>query len=298
VNDQAKTLRKSFGAANGTVGTAGQGPHAPAAIRTELAKQACRIIAVTSGKGGVGKSNISLSLAIALSSLKKEVCIVDADLGLANIHLLLGIVPRRNLSNCIDEECELSEIIAHGPAGVHIIPGASGLEKLANLDPLRMGMLQRKLGELESQYDYMIIDTGAGIGKITVEFASKADMAVVVLTPEPASFADAYAMVKVLYDKKITRLAALVNMVSSDAEGKETFDKLNTLVVKFLKRPLELIGILPFDKQVSLLAKRQKMVLMENPRSLFAGRMAAIARTISGVQASRREGFFARLFKL
>jgi flagellar biosynthesis protein FlhG len=290
VNDQAKTLRKSFGdAAAGVV-----------SVRqvTRAGARACTSIAVTSGKGGVGKSHISLSLAMALSSLNKKVCIVDADLGLANIHLLLGIAPRRNLSHLIDEECALSEIITSGPAGVHVIPGASGLEKLADLDPLRMGMLQRKLGELENRYDYMVIDTGAGIGKIAVEFASKADMAVVVLTPEPASFADAYAMVKVLYDKRIARLAALLNMVSGDAEGKETFDKLNTLVVKFLKRPLELIGMLPFDKQVSLLAKRQKMLLTENPRSIFAVRMSGVARAISGVRASRTEGFFARIFKL
>ena len=289
MNDQAKTLRQSFGASLAAAGNVGQRPHAKAT--------ACTSIAVTSGKGGVGKSHISLSLAIALSSLNKKVCIVDADLGLANIHLLLGIVPKRNLSHLIDEECSLSEIITNGPAGVHIIPGASGLEKLADLDPLRMGMLQRKLVELENQYDFLVIDTGAGIGKIAVEFASKADMAVVVLTPEPASFADAYAMVKVLFDKKIARLAALLNMVSSDAEGKETFDKLNTLVVKFLKRPLDFIGMLPYDKQVSVLAKRQKMVMLEDARSLFAGRMSAIARAISGVRVSRRESFFSRLFK-
>ena len=291
MNDQAKTLRRSFGDAAAGVVSVRQ-------VTRAGAPRTCTSIAVTSGKGGVGKSNISLSLAMALSSLNKKVCIVDADLGLANIHLLLGIAPRRNLSHLVNEECALSEIITSGPAGVHVIPGASGLEKLADLDPLRMGMLQRKLGELENRYDYMVIDTGAGIGKIAVEFASKADMAVVVLTPEPASFADAYAMVKVLYDKRIARLAALLNMVSSDAEGKETFDKLNTLVVKFLKRPLELIGMLPFDKQVSLLAKRQKMLLTENPRSLFAVRVSGVARAISGVRTSRAEGFFARIFKL
>jgi flagellar biosynthesis protein FlhG len=290
VIDQAKTLRQSFGASAAASENAGQRPYVKA--------RACKSVAVTSGKGGVGKSNISLSLAMALSLLNKKVCIMDADLGLANIHLLLGIVPQRNLSHLIDEECQLSEIITNGPAGVHIIPGASGLENLANLDPLRMGMLQRKLGEMENKYDYLIIDTGAGIGKIAVEFASKADIAVVVLTPEPTSFADAYAMVKVLFDRKIARLSALLNMVSSDAEGKETFDKLNTLVVKFLKRPLDLLGMLPFDKQVSILAKRQKMVLVENPRSLFAGRISAIARAMSGVQSLRKEGFFSRLFKL
>jgi flagellar biosynthesis protein FlhG len=289
VNDQAQMLRKSFGAA----------PAATAAATPKALGRngAAKSIAVTSGKGGVGKSTISLALGVALAALNKKVCIIDADLGLANIHLLLGIAPKRNMEHLVNDECVLSEVITSGPRGVHIIPGASGIQRMADLEPLRLAMLQRKLAALEDAYDYLIIDTGAGIGGITVEFASKSDLAIVALTPDPASFADAYAMVKVLYEKEVGRVLALLNMVGSDREGKETFDKLNALVVKFLKRPLGLLGVVPVDTQVALLAKRQKMALMENPRGVFAARIATMARALCGAKTEHKEGFFARIFK-
>jgi flagellar biosynthesis protein FlhG len=260
-------------------------------------RKCSKSIAVTSGKGGVGKTTISLSLGIALSLLKKKVCIIDADLGLANIHILMGIAPKYNLSHFINEECSLPEIIISGPAGVDILPGASGIEHLANLDSLRLGLLLRKLKQLEERYDWLVIDTGAGIGKITTEFASKADMAIVVLDPEPASFTDAYAMVKVLREKKINRLAILLNMVKGDKEGKETFDMLNAVVVKFQGKSLDMIGMLPFDRQLPGLVRRQKMMLVENPRSLFSSRMFSCARAVSCVGDSANEGFFTRLLR-
>jgi flagellar biosynthesis protein FlhG len=298
VNDQALQLRASF---------KGQRPAVAAPVRTvEKGAQpaqgstqlSCRSIAVTSGKGGVGKTTISLSLAVALSLLQKKVCIIDADLGLANIHIMTGIAPKYNLTHLVNEERSLDEVIAKGPAGVDILPGASGIERMANLDPLRLGLLLRKLKVLEERFDYLIIDTGAGIGKITTEFALKADMAIVIVAPEPASFTDAYAMVKVLHERRIGRLAMLLNMVNGDKEGKETFDMLNTLVVKFMGRPLELIGVLPFDKQVPGMMKRQKMACIENPHSLFSTRIAACARALIGVRVVRKESFFTRLFGL
>lgn len=294
MNDQARTLRESFGSVKPS--NAAAAAWTPA--RGHSARCTAKSIAVTSGKGGVGKSTISLSLGVALASLNKKVCIIDADLGLANIHLLLGIAPKCNLDHLVNEECTLSEVITGGPRGVDIIPGASGIERLANLEPLRLGILRRKLAEIEDRYDYLIIDTGAGIGKIAVEFAANADTAIVILTPDPTSFADAYAMVKVLYEKDSCRVCALLNMVTGDVEGKETFDKLNALVVKFLKRPLSLAGVVSNDKQVAALAQRQKMAFIENPRGAFAIRIAAIARSLGGISAVNREGFFARIFKL
>ena len=256
----------------------------------------CKSIAITSGKGGVGKTNISLSIGLALSYLKKKVCIVDADLGLANIHILLGIAPKRNLSHLINEECALSEIISSGPGGIDILPGASGMERLANIDPSSLRILRKKLAELENMYDYLVIDTGAGISRSVTEFAANADMGVIVVTPEPASLADAYAMIKVLYEKNTGRLSALINMTGYDKEGKETLDKLNTLVVKILKKPLGMAGMLPFDKQVPALAKRQKLALLENPGSLFSMRIKNCARAVSGVQSIKKESFFKRIF--
>jgi flagellar biosynthesis protein FlhG len=295
VNDQARQLRVSFKGQRPVMRT---GENKVALPPQEKMTRSCKSIAITSGKGGVGKTTISLSLAVALSRMKKKVCIIDADLGLANIHILTGIAPKYNLSHLVNEERSLDEIISKGPAGVDILPGASGIERMANLDPLRLGLLLRKLKVLDEQYDCLIIDTGAGIGKITTEFALKADMAIVIVAPEPASFTDAYAMVKILYERKIGRLSMLLNMTDGDKEGKETFDMLNTLVVKFMNRPLDLIGVLPFDKQVPGMIKRQKLLCIENPRSLFSSRISACARAVSGVRAVRKEGFFTRLLGL
>jgi flagellar biosynthesis protein FlhG len=294
VNDQATNLRASF---QGVCTQAAAG-YAPRREETRRGARPCRSIAVTSGKGGVGKTTVSVLLAVALAQLKKKVCLVDADLGLANVHVLTGIAPKCNLSHLVNETRSLDEVITAGPAGVDLLPGASGIEQMANLDPVRLGILVRALMALEERYDFLIIDTGAGIGRITTEFALKADMAVVLMAPEPASFTDAYAMVKVLHERRIGRLAMLLNMTAGDREGKETFDMLNTLVVKFMGRPLDLIGILPFDRQVPGLMKQRKMILVENPRSLFSSRMAACARLMSGVQAVHTKGFFARVLGL
>ncbi len=296
MNDQAHVLRQSIKARPAAPGGPQTEGVPPDGARGDGSR--CKSIAITSGKGGVGKTNLSLSLGIALTSLHKKVCIIDADLGLANLHILLGIAPKRNLSHLVNEECGLDEIISTGPGGVHIVPGASGIERMANLDPLRLGFVLRKLMELERLYDFLIIDTGAGISKTVTEFAAKADMGLIVLTPEPASLADAYAMVKILYEKKVNAVSVLVNMAGSDNEAKETFDKLNTIVVKFLRRPLALVGMVPFDKQVPALVKRQKMAVIECPRSLFAARINNCARAISGGCVYKKEGFFARLLGL
>jgi flagellar biosynthesis protein FlhG len=264
-------------------------PVAPVSAKT------CRTIAVTSGKGGVGKSNLALMLSIALANARKRVLLLDADLGLANIHILLGLAPRGTLANLLNDSGSLDDVICDGPAGIKVLPGASGLEELANIEPLRLEMLRRKLSILEQQYDFMIVDTGAGIGRTTTAFAGTADQTVLVLTPEPTSLADAYAMVKVLYEKSAQPISVLVNMAGSDKEGRETFERLNTLVIRFLKKPLELLDIIPTDPEISRLVKRQKVLLIEDPKRTACVRISNCARKISGLPVQKRPGFFARL---
>jgi flagellar biosynthesis protein FlhG len=262
------------------------------------ATASCRSVAVTSGKGGVGKTNICLSLGISLSRMKKKVLILDADLGLANIHIILGVSPGRTLDHFVKKECRLDEVIFEGPAGIHILPGASGIESLADCEALQLGILTRELLALEQAYDYLLIDTGAGIGRVATEFASMADKAVLVVTPEPTSLADAYAMVKVLYKKQGPPVSVLVNMAANDDEGKETFDRLNALVVRFLKRPLDCLGVIPFDKQVGSAVRRQSVMSIAYPRSLFASRLQQAGRMLCGLPAEVRNGnFFSRLMK-
>lgn len=257
----------------------------------------CRTIAVTSGKGGVGKSNMALMLSIALTRLKKRVLLLDADLGLANIHILLGIAPRRNVSDLVNGTAAVEEILCGGPEGLHILPGASGLEAMANLDSLQLEILSRRLAGLEQQFDYMVIDTSAGIGRTTTELCRHADTSLVVLTPEPTALADAYAMVKVLQEKKSPKQVVMVNMALSDHEGREMFDKLSALVVRFLGKPIDLLEIIPTDPEVPRLIKRQRVFLLEHPNREVSVRICAAARKLCGLPSAVRPSFFSRIFR-
>jgi flagellar biosynthesis protein FlhG len=271
--------------------------HVPVRVPAAVKGYFCRSVAVTSGKGGVGKSNLALMLGLALTNMKKKVLLLDADLGLANIHILLGLAPRHSIAHLIEGTCSVKDIICEGPAGIHIIPGASGLESLANLEPLQLELFIRALSSLEEQYDYLIVDTGAGIGRIATEFCRHADLGLLVLTPEPTSLADAYAMVKVLYEKHIARLSVVVNMAQSEREGREIFDKLNALVIKFLKVPLELAGIVSYDAELPRLIKKQKVVLLEQPMRQVSQQISQCARKICGLPVVKKEHFFSRLFR-
>lgn len=289
MNDQAQKLRE----------LAGMRESAGASVESGLcgAKtdfSTCRSIAVTSGKGGVGKTNISLFLAVSLALERKKVLLLDADLGLANVHILTGMAPKRNLSHFFDGKCPLDQVVCKGPAGIDILPGASGLENLANLDIGRIELLRHEFLNLEKNYDYLLIDTGAGIGTSVTQFASNADLALLVMTPEPTSLTDAYAMVKVLYEKGISRIGTVVNMALSDRDGSETFDRLNAIVVKFLKRPLEMLGTLPFDRELSRCVRNQKLFVLEKGGNQFSMRIKTIAGKIRGISRSPGKGFFAK----
>ena len=255
-----------------------------------------RSIAVTSGKGGVGKSNIALYLAVSLTAMKKKVLLVDADLGLANAHILLGVAPKRSIAHFMENTCRLEECISTVSTGFDLLAGASGIENCANSDTLALMRLQQAFEQVEKEYDFLVIDTGAGIGSVVTRFAANADMALVIMTPEPTSLADAYAMVKVLTERSSPSLGVVVNMASNDREGTEIFDKLNTLVVKFLKRPLVHFGTLPFYPEVGRAVRRQYSILEEHKNSLFSIRLHGIARRLQGNEILRRQGFFERLF--
>jgi flagellar biosynthesis protein FlhG len=289
--DQAQKLREAFRPSQ----QKRTGMAMLAGASNNKTEHSCKSIAITSGKGGVGKSNICLALGMALSRLGRKTLILDADLGLANIHILLGISPSRTLSHYVKKECSLADVVSEGPGGLHIIPASSGLEAMADLEPMQLGLLVRELADLERTYDILLIDTGAGIGRVVTEFVCAADMGLLVVTPEPTSLADAYAMIKVLHGKRKSDLSVLVNMATSDKEGKETFDRLNALVVKFLGTPLSLLGILPYDKQVRQFVKRQAPIADETNRSGFAAKTALCARSLIGGAVARRENFFARI---
>lgn len=292
--DQAQKLRELAKAAD----------IQPAAQSKRITGTRCLSVAVTSGKGGVGKTTLSLTLAASLAQLQKRVLMMDVDLGLANLHILLGIAPRYNISHVISGECGIEQVVVEAAPGVHLVPGASGLEELANLDMARLERLRTAFMGLEANYDYLLMDTGAGIGSTMTHFVRHSDLAVLVMTPDPSSLADSYAMVKILYEKGgDVRVAVVVNMVSSEREGRETFDRLNALVVRFLKRPVELYAILPADREVQRLGRRQIHLAARNANNRFYGIAAGLARKISGYGLSEdntagvaKGSFFARLF--
>lgn len=292
MNDQANKLRELAEA--GMYSALALDDLSPQPLRSTAR---CTSIAVTSGKGGVGKTNIALSLAIALSRMKKKVLLVDGDLGLANLHLLLGVAPRFNLSHVFMGDRRMNEVIWNGPMGVDILPGASGIEAMANLDVTAIDRAGGLLDELEQEYDFLIIDTAAGIGPSVTRLASRTDCALVVLTPEPTSLADAYATTKVLFERGASRIAAVVNMAVSGREGAETFDRLNTLVVKFLRKKVLSYGILPYEWDVPRSVRKQRAIVLEKPGSGFSQKIQSVAWKVSGMCPLSPEGFFKRLWK-
>lgn len=286
VNDQAQRLRQ----------LAEQADVALPVRQAVPSNKIPRSFAITSGKGGVGKTNIALFLATSFAKAKKRVLVLDADLGLANIHILLGIAPAHTIAHFLEGTCKLSQVIISTPDGFDIVPGASGIEKLADIDTGRLLLLEQEFFKLESQYDILIVDTGAGIGSTVTRFASSADSVVVVMTPEPTSFADAYAMIKVLNERTTATVSIVVNMASSEKEGIETFDKLNALVVKFLKRTVDFLGVLPFTDEVGFHVRKQRLLLSEKSESAFSRRVYAIARKLYGdMNSIRKLGFFGRM---
>ena len=198
-----------------------------------------RVIAVTSGKGCVGKSSVSINLALQFTRMGKKVLILDADFGLANIEVMFGVIPRYNLSDLMFKGKELKEIITEGPEGVNFISGGSGIAKLVNLDKEQVKRLVNKLSELETMADIIIIDTGTGISPSVMEFLVASPETIIVTTPEPTSITDSYALLKALsmhdsFRGNEANIKMIANKVSSEAEGRNLHEKLSIVVKKFL----------------------------------------------------------------
>lgn len=237
-------------------------------IRTMNKSKPVRVIAVTSGKGGVGKSNVSLNLAVALSQAGENVLVLDADLGLANLDVLLGLSPKQNLINVLNGECELEDIIIPGPSGIHIIPASSGVRRMAELTPAEnMGVIQA-FSDLSRPVDTLIIDTAAGMADSVISFVRAAKEIIVVVCDEPASITDAYAMIKVLNkDFGIQRFHVLANQARNLQQGRELYMKLARVADKYLEVALDYLGAIPYDDYLKKAVQKQKCVMDVFPRS-------------------------------
>lgn len=238
-----------------------------AGLRT-MKKNMVKVIAVTGGKGGVGKTNVSINLAIAMAQLGKRVMVLDADLGLANCDVMLGLRVQRNLSHVLNGEAELDDILIEGPAGIKIIPATSGSQNMTELSPAEHAGLIRAFSEMKTQVDILLIDTAAGISDMVMSFSRASQDVLVVVCDEPSSITDAYALMKILSrDHDVQRFKIIANMVRSLREGQELFAKLTRVTDRFLDVNLELVSTVPYDENVRKAARKQKAFVEAFPKS-------------------------------
>jgi len=242
-----------------------------------------RVICVTSGKGGVGKTNVTVNLALALSLQNQSVMLLDADLGLANVDVILDLHPLYNLSHVISQERTLEEIILAGPNGIRIIPASSGIKRMAELSPEENAGLVSAFSDLNDSLDILLIDSAAGISDSVVTFCRAAHEVVVVVCDEPASITDAYAMIKLLsQDYDVDRFHILANRVLTAQEGRDLFTKLVKVSDRFLDVTLNFFGSIPEDPQLRKAVQAQRAVVEAFPGSRSAEAFHRLAAQIIG----------------
>ena len=266
--------------------------------KSDSQERHARVITVTSGKGGVGKSSVSINLALQFRKQGKSVIIFDADFGLANIEVMFGAIPKYNLADMIFRGKTFKDIIVEGPEGIGFISGGSGINGLGNMNKDQVQYLVFKLKELETLADIIIIDTGAGISDTVLEFVVSSSEVLLVTTPEPTSITDAYALLKTLnarasFDKDYTEIKVITNRVSSYEEGKNLYNKLEVVVSKFLKINLKFLGIIPMDGNMSKAVMQQKPISTAYPNSVATGAFEKLATALlnnTEVEETKKSG--------
>ena len=242
-----------------------------------------RVIAVTGGKGGIGKTNVSVNLSMGLAALGRQVVLLDADLGLANVDLLLGVEPARTLADVMAGECSLRDVLVKGPGGIRIVPAASGVRSMASLSSQQHSGLIQAFSELDNEVDVLVVDTAAGISDSVTSFVNAAQEVLVVVCDEPASITDAYALIKVLNrDLGMFKFNVLTNMVSSETEARRLFNKLSAVADHFLDVALRFAGAIPYDDMLRKAVKKRQPVLTAYPGSGSARAFKALAKEIDG----------------
>lgn len=234
-----------------------------------------RVITVTSGKGGVGKSNVAINLAVQFKKMGQRVIILDADFGLANIEVMFGAVPKHNLCDLIYQGKNIKEIITWGPMDVGFISGGSGIAGMSNLSKDYLTYIIKNLSELDEMADIIIVDTGAGISDAVLEFLVASGEILLVTTPEPTSITDSYSLMKALnrhprYSKDVSHIKVIANKVENGQEGRILYEKLDTVVARYLKIPITYLGMVPQDAQLAKAVMQQMPVSIQNPESKSA----------------------------
>lgn len=254
-------------------------------MNNQAPKPVARVITVTSGKGGVGKSNVSINLAVQFKKMGLNVIIFDADFGLANIEVMFGAVPNHNLADLIYKGKNIRDVITWGPMGIGFISGGSGIAGLSNLRKDHINYLIHNLAELDTLADVIIIDTGAGISDAVLEFLVASDEVLLVTTPEPTSITDSYSLLKTLnrhsrYDRDHTTIKVISNKVESLDEGLLLFNKLNMVVTRYLKIPIEYLGAVPQDQLLNRAVMQQSPVSIQNPSAKSSKAFETLTTTL------------------
>lgn len=240
-----------------------------------------QVIAVSGGKGGVGKSNISVNLGIALAQKGRRVVLLDADLGLANIDVLLGITANRNMADVLAGDCDLRDILVNGPGGIRIVPASSGTQRMTQLSSMEHAGLINAFSELGDQIDVLIVDTAAGISESVVSFLRASQELLLVVCDEPTSITDCYALIKLMNrDYATNRFRILANQVRNEQEGRHLFEKLTRVTERFLDVALQYVGMVPYDEAVKKAVQRQKAVLEAYPRAKASLAIKALAEKV------------------
>lgn len=272
---------------------------APALDQQLPRTSSCRLIAVTSGKGGVGKTNISVNLALAMANKGKNVLLFDADMGLANVDVMLGMIPQYTLLHVLNGQKNLTEIITEGPCGVKIVAsGSGGVQELADLNEAQRIKFLGALQELQHQAEVILIDTGAGLHRNVLAFAVAAEEVVIVTTPEPTALMDAYGMIKILHrEKREPQIQVVVNMAGSPMEADEAGQKLTVLAKRFLDLKVEYLGFVLRDPGMVRAVKEQRPVIISSPMGPSALSLNRLADTLLLGKAKQGEGNLLQFFK-
>lgn len=295
LNDQAAGLRAMKGQFKQTVSSASAAPMSNADTQADTQ---VRVIAIASGKGGVGKTNVSVNLGVALSKLGQKVMIMDADFSLANVDIMLGLNTPFNLSHVINGQKNLREIVQEGPAGLKIIPASSGVKRLANLSPQENMSLLKAFERLGAEMDILIVDTAAGIADSVVTFCQAAQDVLIVVCDEPASITDAYALVKVLSrDYGVKDFKLVVNMSRSPAHSQRLYEKFAGVCQQYLQVSVSLFGAIPFDQDLRTAVQKQVPVVLSFPASHAAKAFGNMAQNLHGISNKSESGYFGKFVR-
>lgn len=256
-----------------------------------------RVIAIASGKGGVGKTNFSVNLGVSLSKMGRQVALLDADMGLANVDILLGIRPEFNLSHVLMGEKTMAEIMLEGPAGLKVIPASSGIQKMSDLSNIEQGAIINAFSEMDENIDVLIVDTAAGISPSVVNFARASQDVIIVVCDEPTSLTDAYAFIKLLNrDYGVNHFHVLSNMVRTIQQGQMLFNKLTKVTDSYLDVSLQYAGGIPYDENLRKSVQKQTAVVEAYPSCEASKAINDIARRIDNWPINNKSDGYLEFF--